>query len=302
MPTSSSKRENKDKPLSRRELEVMAYAYRGLSAPEIASILNRSPRTIENHIRSIYQKLGIHNRVELLRAAQQLGLDNDHVLEGTTNADTPIAGRRLVADDQASKALPHASCDCDPTDLSDLNCQSKAFDILSRIDHALARVDTDDYPLALARALSKYLQVRWAGLTEATIQDDQIEIIVCTDHGQLVEQCTCWKRVSPCGRVLEIGTVVCEQGLMDQFPQWDLGRQMGAQSYVGVRLDDRLLGPIGSLWVLDDKPMPHADMCAEILSLYARRTAAELAISHTIDQITQASQGDDARTIRVDMD
>lgn len=299
MPTTSPFTNN-HKPLTRRELEVMAYAYRGLSAPEIASILNRSPRTIENHIRSIYQKLEIHNRVELLRVAQQLGLDNDKVLEDTIGHDKHISDRLHLGEADTEDST-HTSRDRDSNDLSDLFCQSKAFDILSRIDHALARVDTDDYPLVLARALSTHLQVRWAGLSEAATEDELITIIVCTDHGTLVEQCTCVRTVSPCGKVLEVGSVICQRDLKDQFPDWDLGRQMGAQSYVGVRLEDRLLGPIGTLWVIDDKPMPHADMCSEILSLYARRTAAELAISRTIDQITEASQGDDAKTITVDM-
>ncbi|MFP4173380.1 MAG: LuxR C-terminal-related transcriptional regulator [Candidatus Hydrogenedentota bacterium] len=54
-----------DDALSRRELEVSFRAADGLSSREIAAQLFLSPRTVDNHLRSVYQKTGVRGRAEL---------------------------------------------------------------------------------------------------------------------------------------------------------------------------------------------------------------------------------------------
>jgi DNA-binding CsgD family transcriptional regulator len=50
------------------ELEVLQLAAMGLSYKEIANRLGKSPRTVDNQLRSLREKLGVHNQVELIRA------------------------------------------------------------------------------------------------------------------------------------------------------------------------------------------------------------------------------------------
>jgi DNA-binding CsgD family transcriptional regulator len=50
------------------ELEVLQLAAMGLSYKEIAKRLGKSPRTVDNQLRSLREKLGVHNQVELIRA------------------------------------------------------------------------------------------------------------------------------------------------------------------------------------------------------------------------------------------
>jgi DNA-binding NarL/FixJ family response regulator len=57
--------------LSRSELVVLQYFGMGLSVREIASKLNRSPKTIDVHRANIKQKLGFSNNPELLHFAIQ---------------------------------------------------------------------------------------------------------------------------------------------------------------------------------------------------------------------------------------
>jgi LuxR family maltose regulon positive regulatory protein len=61
-------------PLSRRELEVLALIADGLSNPEIAERLYLSVNTLRAHTTHIYQKLDVHNRVQAVSRARQLGL------------------------------------------------------------------------------------------------------------------------------------------------------------------------------------------------------------------------------------
>lgn len=50
--------------ISRREMDVLLQVKDGLRNPEIAERLGLSTKTIENHVRSILQKLGAKNRTE----------------------------------------------------------------------------------------------------------------------------------------------------------------------------------------------------------------------------------------------
>jgi pimeloyl-ACP methyl ester carboxylesterase/DNA-binding CsgD family transcriptional regulator len=60
--------------LSRREREVAVLASYGETAAQIAEHLFVSERTVETHLASIYIKLGVRSKTELIRRADQLGL------------------------------------------------------------------------------------------------------------------------------------------------------------------------------------------------------------------------------------
>ena len=60
--------------LSRREREVALLASRGETAAEIASHLFVSKRTVESHLVSVYGKLGIGSKTELIRRAAEFGI------------------------------------------------------------------------------------------------------------------------------------------------------------------------------------------------------------------------------------
>ena len=60
--------------LSAREAQVLALVARGLSSPEVAARLFLSPRTVEQHLRAIFNKLGVDNRTAATRLAVERGL------------------------------------------------------------------------------------------------------------------------------------------------------------------------------------------------------------------------------------
>lgn len=53
--------------LTAREREVLVWALRGTPAKEIASALVLGERTVETHLASIYRKLGVRTRIELIK-------------------------------------------------------------------------------------------------------------------------------------------------------------------------------------------------------------------------------------------
>jgi DNA-binding CsgD family transcriptional regulator len=61
-------------PLTRREIEVLALIGHGMTTPQIAKVLHRSPRTVERHCDSIRAKLDGASRVQLAEFARRAGL------------------------------------------------------------------------------------------------------------------------------------------------------------------------------------------------------------------------------------
>lgn len=57
--------------LTTAELEVVERVCSGLSNPDVASGLGISRRTVEAHLRSIFTKLAVRTRLELVVAAHQ---------------------------------------------------------------------------------------------------------------------------------------------------------------------------------------------------------------------------------------
>ena len=62
------------KPLTKSEMGVLRLIVGGLSNKEIAQLLHRSIRTIENHRAHLMHKLGVKNSVELVKRAAAMGV------------------------------------------------------------------------------------------------------------------------------------------------------------------------------------------------------------------------------------
>jgi len=60
--------------LTDRERDVLKLVAEGYTTPEIADMLKVSPKTVEGHKTSLMAKLGIHNRIELVKYALRKGI------------------------------------------------------------------------------------------------------------------------------------------------------------------------------------------------------------------------------------
>lgn len=65
--------------LSQRELEVFVLLGHGMSVPEVAARLKRSPKTIEQHKAAIGRKLGDSTLAGIARAVAEIGIDEEHL-------------------------------------------------------------------------------------------------------------------------------------------------------------------------------------------------------------------------------
>lgn len=63
--------------ISDAEMRVMKMIYEGCSNEEVADKLYLSPHTVKNHIKSVYMKLGIHEKSEFIQYAHSHNLFKD---------------------------------------------------------------------------------------------------------------------------------------------------------------------------------------------------------------------------------
>lgn len=77
--------------LTKRELEVLALIGQGMTAKEIAELMHRSVKTVENHRISLGAKLQKSNKVELAMMAREAGLTVDDSRRARV-CDTPARG------------------------------------------------------------------------------------------------------------------------------------------------------------------------------------------------------------------
>jgi DNA-binding CsgD family transcriptional regulator len=54
-------------PLTPREREILKLLKQGYSDKRIAAMLQRSAHTVHRHVESIFKKLGVHSRRDLMR-------------------------------------------------------------------------------------------------------------------------------------------------------------------------------------------------------------------------------------------
>lgn len=64
-------------PLTEREMEVLMLIAEGMSNKEIADHLDITINTVKGYIKNIYQKLGVHRRVQVITKARELNLIRD---------------------------------------------------------------------------------------------------------------------------------------------------------------------------------------------------------------------------------
>ena len=57
-----------------REIDVIRYLSQGLSNAEIAQKLFISVHTVKSHLESMYEKIGINNRVQLIVYSFKIGI------------------------------------------------------------------------------------------------------------------------------------------------------------------------------------------------------------------------------------
>lgn len=245
--------------LTARELEVVRLMSEGHSCREAAKRLCRSPRTIENHLRSVYQKWNVRNRVELIRAAEERG---------------------LVGQTQAAR---------NPTLTSEMELKGRALELIQRIDARLAVSARQSFFNALCLALADAFETRWAAVTELAPDGGVFDLIALAADGQIGDHLECSIDGTPCGTVMADGELAIWEHLDEAYPGDTALNGWGARSYIGVRLQDPRSGPVGTMCIIHDQPIDQSTLPLQVLRVLAPLAAAELALARALDGVAVSS-------------
>lgn len=258
------------KTLTSRETEVLGLLIKGLSNDQIALTLFRSPKTVDKHCQRIFRKLGVNRRVSLVRLCMEAGYhpeQNENGTSGTINQrDNPTTG-----DDYQV--------------VNELIRKGQAWDRLVNYERLLISSKGPEYFGELVCALCDTFGVRAAGISECIPGDACGVVIAYSVDGVMIPEMTEYViEGTPCKHAIKEGVFFQQDGLAQSFPDDRFVTDNKYDSYAGVRLDDRILGPIGLVWICDDKPMPAERMFIDVLKMIAPSVAAELGVQIALDQ------------------
>jgi DNA-binding NarL/FixJ family response regulator len=68
----------KETELTEREVEVLKLVAKGSSNKQVADDLCISVDTVKNHLKNIYKKLDVRNKIEAIRSAGLMKSSHDH--------------------------------------------------------------------------------------------------------------------------------------------------------------------------------------------------------------------------------
>ncbi|GIX37391.1 MAG: hypothetical protein KatS3mg127_0630 [Silanimonas sp.] len=134
-----------------------------------------------------------------------------------------------------------------------------------------------DYFRALAAGLVKVLDVDYAMIGRfLDWPPTRAAVLALVDREGKVRQFEFDLEGTPCREVLAHGHLEVLEKASERFPADTVLVEMGLQSYIGRRLDDRKGNPIGLVTLLNTRPLAGSNAAARMLDLFQARAAAEL--------------------------
>ncbi|AVH68995.1 PAS domain S-box protein [Nostoc sp. 'Lobaria pulmonaria (5183) cyanobiont'] len=143
----------------------------------------------------------------------------------------------------------------------------------SLIESTASTTGRDFFP-ALVEHISSTLDVRNTLVSE--LVDGQAHTLGFWSDGQLQLNICYDPKSTLCEILLKQGFYHCSSGIQQFFPNAKRLAAMEAESSMGVILSDDFGQPIGSLCIVDDKPIPDQHKFEGILKVFAARASAEL--------------------------
>jgi PAS domain S-box-containing protein len=157
---------------------------------------------------------------------------------------------------------------------SDIDDRKQAEQQLQTLIEGTAATTGGNYFPALVSHIAKALNVPYAAVTEKV--DDQLNVLAFWANNSLQSSFAYPIADTPCQQTLQQGQYYCESLVQEQFPS-DLDLvEMGAESYLGIALQDAQGNAIGNLCILDQSPINNPQKAENLLRVFAARAGAEL--------------------------
>jgi PAS domain S-box-containing protein len=152
----------------------------------------------------------------------------------------------------------------------------KTAEMLSTMIKQTARVTGMEYFSVLTELLVKSFGVSVAFIASIDDEVKKINIIHCWHRQQFLECKSYDLETSPSINVLRGYTAYYPNNLQEMFPDDQLIKHLGMESYMGTPVFNGAGEVCGLLVMMDDKPMEEIPNSRYMLSIFASRVGAEL--------------------------
>ena len=172
-----------------------------------------------------------------------------------------------------------------------LRTQAEARRLQAAVDKVAAAVSAvtgAEFFEQLARNMAEALDATGGFVTQLLGGDPPMgRTIAAVVDGEVMENFTYVVKGTPCEKLLTSDTCVVIKQAAEEFPDAPMLAALGAQGYVGRRLDNSSGKALGHLFVLFREPLKEVGFISSTLRIFASRAAAELERQQTDAQMRE---------------
>jgi PAS domain S-box-containing protein len=172
--------------------------------------------------------------------------------------------------------------------LEDISERKQAEESLQGLVEGAAAKTGKNFLPALSEYVSKVLGVRCVLVTK--LLDHHLHILAAWIDGQMQPMEPLAIANTPCKVTIQNGSFYCSDLANENFTEHVLVKQLGVVSYFGVAISNSNGERMGSLCILDDKPIRDHQRVIAILRVFAARVGSEIERQEAIDALYQLNQ------------
>jgi PAS domain S-box-containing protein len=159
---------------------------------------------------------------------------------------------------------------------------------VDKIAAAVSAVTGAEFFEQLARNMAEALDAAGGFVTQLLVGDPLTgRTIAAVVDGKVIENFTYVVKGTPCENLLTSDTCVIAKQVAEQYPDAPTLSALGAQGYVGRRLDNSAGKALGHLFVLFREPLKEVGFISSTLQIFASRAAGELERQQADTQIRE---------------
>jgi hypothetical protein len=161
-----------------------------------------------------------------------------------------------------------------------LRTQAEARRLQAAVDKVAAAVSAvtgTEFFEQLARKMAEALEATGGFVTQLQVGDPLMgRTIAAVVDGKVMENFSYAVKGTPCENLLTADTCVVTKQVAEEYPNAPMLAALGAQGYVGRRLDNSSGKALGHLFVVFREPIKEVGFISSTLQIFASRAAGEL--------------------------
>ena len=162
--------------------------------------------------------------------------------------------------------------------IRDVTERKRSEETLKHIGLGVSSSTGEEFVRSLVKQLSKALQTDFSFLVELTNknEEDNSCALIIAEHGHIRSRVNFKLANTACEEVLKKGFRAFPKAVRESFPKDDILRELAAESFVAMPLNDHKGRTVGLMGVIDVKAMDNVQIAESTLQIFAARAAAEI--------------------------